>query len=116
SADVKVEDVYQWKSWNADPNAQFEAVHVWKDGWQVKEGQTGDQPIILSRATYKMPRAKAEALAAFLRDQLKDQTLETKVNEDSIVITTMPEIQKTIGQFIGLVQGRQFTFTQEIVK
>ncbi|MFL5245628.1 MAG: M56 family metallopeptidase [Gemmataceae bacterium] len=93
--------------WGNSPNdVKFENVHLWNQGWNVNPNQAGDQPIILSRATYKMPRAKAEALAAFLRDQLKEQTLETKVEEDSIVITTMPEVQKTISQFIGLVQGK----------
>jgi hypothetical protein len=107
---VKTEDIHQWKSWNADPNVKFENVHLWDKGWNVQANQAGDQPIILSRATYKMPRAKAEALAAFLRGQLNEQTLETKVDEEAIVITTLPETQKTIGQFIGLVQGRTFTF------
>jgi hypothetical protein len=107
---VKTEDIHQWKSWNADPNVKFENVHLWDKGWNVPPSQAGDRPIILSRATYKMPRAKAEALAAFLRGQLNEQTLETRVEEDAIVITTLPEIQKTIGQFIGLVQGRTFTF------
>jgi hypothetical protein len=107
---VKTEDIHQYKSWNADPNVKFENVHLWDKGWNVQANQAGDQPIILSRATYKMPRAKAEALAAFLRGQLNEQTPETKVDEDAIVITTLPETQKTIGQFIGLVQGRTFTF------
>lgn len=60
---------------------------------------------ILSRATYKMPKAKAESLAAFLKDQVKGQVLETMIKEDGIVITTTPEAQRIIGQFLGLVQG-----------
>jgi hypothetical protein len=61
---------------------------------------------MLSRTTYKMPKEKAEALAAFLKDQVKSPVLETKVDGESIVVTTTPEAQKTIGQFIALVQGK----------
>jgi hypothetical protein len=61
---------------------------------------------MLSRTTYKMPKEKAEALASFLKDQVKGQVLETKVDGDSIVVTTTPEAQNTIGQFIALVQGK----------
>jgi bla regulator protein BlaR1 len=83
-----VREVYQYKTWNAQANS------------------ADDQPIIFSRATYKMAHAKAEALAAFLRDQLKNQSLEAKVEDDSIVITTLPDMQLTISQFIALVQGK----------
>jgi hypothetical protein len=61
---------------------------------------------LLSRTTYKMPKEKAEALATFLKDQVKNPVVETKVDGDSIVVTTTPEAQRTIGNFIGLVQGR----------
>jgi type II secretory pathway pseudopilin PulG len=61
---------------------------------------------MLSRTTYKMPKEKAEALANFLKDQVKGQVLETKVDGDSIVVTTTPAAQNTIGQFIALVQGK----------
>jgi hypothetical protein len=80
--------------------------------WALNEviDSTQGKPVSLSRAIYKMPHAKAESLALFLRDQLKDLSLETKVEDDSIVITTRPEIQKTISQFIGLVLGKSFVF------
>jgi beta-lactamase regulating signal transducer with metallopeptidase domain len=68
---------------------------------------TEEQPLNLSRTTYKMPKDKAEALAAFLRNQVKGQVLETKIEGDSIVITTTPEAQKIIHDFIAFAQGRQ---------
>jgi beta-lactamase regulating signal transducer with metallopeptidase domain len=106
---TEFEKVYQWQSWNAKPQ-DVRDVYVWQNGWNAQANQGDDKPIILSRATYRMPRAKAEALATFLRDQLKDQSLETKVSDDAIVITALPEVQKTISQFIGLVQGKTFAF------
>ncbi len=65
-------------------------------------GATG---LLLSRTTYKLPRTKAEALAAFLREHVKASVMETKVEGESLVITTTPEAQKAIGQLIGLIQG-----------
>jgi hypothetical protein len=66
----------------------------------------GEHAVTLTRATYKMPKDKAEALAKFLGDQVKGQVLETKVDGDSIVVTTTPGIQRTIHEFINLVQGK----------
>jgi hypothetical protein len=48
----------------------------------------------------------ASASAKFLGDQVKGQVLETKVDGDSIVVTTTPGIQRTIHEFINLVQGK----------
>jgi hypothetical protein len=62
--------------------------------------------VLLSRSTYKMPRDRADALAAFLKDQVKSPTIETKVEEEGIVVTTTPEAQQVIGQFIHLTQGK----------
>ncbi|MFL5245627.1 MAG: hypothetical protein ACJ8FY_26320 [Gemmataceae bacterium] len=60
----------------------------------------------LTRTTYKMPKDKAEALASFLKDQVKGHVLETKVEGDGLIVTTTPDAQHTIGQFIALVQGK----------
>jgi beta-lactamase regulating signal transducer with metallopeptidase domain len=106
---AEFDKVYQWQSWNAKPK-DVRNVYLWNNGWTAEANKGADQPIILSRATYKMPRVKAEALASFLRDQLKEQSLETLVKDDAIVITALPEVQKTISQFIGLVQGKTFAF------
>ncbi|HEY1860838.1 MAG TPA: hypothetical protein VGG61_10815, partial [Gemmataceae bacterium] len=65
----------------------------------------GEHAVTLTRATYKMPKEKAEALAKFLSDQVKGQVLETKVDGEGIVVTSTPHIQQTIHAFINLVQG-----------
>jgi beta-lactamase regulating signal transducer with metallopeptidase domain len=75
-----------------------------------------DQAVMLTRATYKMPKEKAEALAKFLSDQVKGQVLETKVDGDSIVVTTTPGIQRTIHEFINLVQGKPTAFGESILR
>jgi hypothetical protein len=64
-----------------------------------------DQPIHLCRITYALPKEKAEALAAVLKD-VKLPVLETAVKADAIVVTTTPEGQRIIGEFVGLLQGK----------
>src|SRR5262249_14220522 len=58
----------------------------------------------LTRKTYALPQAKAEALAAFLREYVKAAVLETKVDGDSLTITTTPEVQKGIGQLLSVLK------------
>jgi beta-lactamase regulating signal transducer with metallopeptidase domain len=70
----------------------------------ISQGE-GEHAVTLTRATYKMPKEKAEALSKFLSDQVKGQVLETKVEGEGIVVTTTPHIQQTIHAFINLVQG-----------
>jgi beta-lactamase regulating signal transducer with metallopeptidase domain len=67
---------------------------------------SGVEEITLSRVAYKLPTGKAEAVAAFLREQIKASVLETKADGDNLVVTTTPETQHVIGQFIGLIQGK----------
>jgi beta-lactamase regulating signal transducer with metallopeptidase domain len=63
----------------------------------------------LSRATYPMPRQRAEALAAFLKDNIKASVLEVKVDDKGLTVTTTPETQAAvagIAQLLGRVQGQ----------
>jgi beta-lactamase regulating signal transducer with metallopeptidase domain len=69
----------------------------------VKEGEGA---LALSRASYQLPHAKAETLAAFLRDYVKAQVIETKVEGDTLTVTTTPDAQKAIGGLIGVIQGK----------
>jgi beta-lactamase regulating signal transducer with metallopeptidase domain len=78
--------------------------HAVTSYWAVTDTE-GGQPMHLTRVTYKMLKDKADALAAFLRD-VKTPVLETKVEGEGIVVTTTPEAQQVIGQFIGLLQGK----------
>jgi hypothetical protein len=75
----------------------------------IRDGQGAGTLIVLSRATYKLPKGKAEALAKFLQEHGKVPVLEIKVEGDSLTITTTPEAQKAIGQFVGLMQGLTVT-------
>jgi hypothetical protein len=89
---------YQVQSYPA-ANAYYESV--------VKSGAApaGGQSIHLERVTYALPKEKAEALAALLKD-LKAPVLETQVKPDSIVVTTSPAAQRVVGEFVGLLQGK----------
>src|SRR5262249_40625569 len=58
----------------------------------------------LSRKTYPLPRAKAEALSAFLRAYVKAAVLETRVDGDSLTVTTTPEVQQGIGQLLAVLK------------
>ena len=66
----------------------------------------GHDVVSLARATYKLPHDKAEILAAFFRDHVKAKVMETKVEGDTLTITTTPETQKALDSVIGLVQGK----------
>jgi hypothetical protein len=63
--------------------------------------------VTLTRAIYKLPAGKAEALGKFLREHVKASVLETKADGDSLVVTTTPDVQRAIGQFVMLLQGRR---------
>lgn len=63
-----------------------------------------DQEVSLSRKTYQLPKARAEALAAFLREHSKAQVMETNLEGDQLTITTTPEVQKSISQLIAAFQ------------
>jgi len=67
----------------------------------------GTSPVVnLTRASYKLPKDKAEALVSFLRGHVRAQVLETRVEGDSLIITTLPETQQAIGQLVALIQGK----------
>ena len=63
--------------------------------------------VSLVRTSYNLPHAKAEPLAAFLREHVKAKVMETKGDGDSLTVTTTPETQKAVGGLIALIQGKQ---------
>jgi beta-lactamase regulating signal transducer with metallopeptidase domain len=83
--------------------------------WTTKGEGAGGQTVTLSRATYKLNKDQAGALATLL-GSIKAPVMETKIDGDSIVVTTTPEIQATIGQIVRLVQGQggQTTFEWKV--
>jgi beta-lactamase regulating signal transducer with metallopeptidase domain len=62
--------------------------------------------VTLSRVTYKLPAAKAEALGKFLQQHVKVPVMETKVEGDALIVTTTPEVQQGIRQFVALMEGK----------
>jgi hypothetical protein len=77
--------------------------------WSVTSTGKGADPnaaVTLSRTSYKLPKEKAEALSAFLREHVKAQVLETKVEGDNFIVTTTPEAQHVISQFVALIEGK----------
>jgi hypothetical protein len=80
-------------------------VRSWSTGTTITVADP-TAPVTLSRASYKLPKEKAEALSAFLREHVKAQVLETKVEGDNFIVTTTPEAQHVIGQFLALIEGK----------
>jgi hypothetical protein len=100
---------YQLKAGTAG-NVIYEPVTTYQPVWGVNVTRSGAEDksaeVVLTRATYKLPAAKAEALGAFLREHVKASVMETKVEGENLIVTTTPESQHTIAAFIALVQGK----------
>lgn len=62
--------------------------------------------VALSRTTYKLPAAKAEALGKLLQQHVKAAVMETKVEGDTLIVTTTPAVQQGVRQFIALMEGK----------
>ncbi|SRR5579883_951339 len=62
--------------------------------------------VTLSRTTYNLDAAKAQALGKLLQQHFKSAVMETKVEGDTLTITTTPEVQQGIRQFIALMEGK----------
>jgi hypothetical protein len=97
------------------PQVYYEPVTTLRDGavvttYQLRTTSAGQSAaaneVTLSRAAYKLPAGKAEALAKFLNEQVKAVVLETKVDGETIIVTTTPEMQRTIGQFMTLLRAK----------
>jgi beta-lactamase regulating signal transducer with metallopeptidase domain len=74
--------------------------------WDVAPAPA-DKVIHLSRATYRLPKGKAAALAAFLKDNVKASVLELKVEEPGLTVTTTPETQAAVGGIVRLMAQGQ---------
>jgi hypothetical protein len=74
--------------------------------YQFVHARETDSPpaVVLSRTAYRLPAGKAEALATFLKENVKASVLETRLDGDVLVVTTTPETQKVIGGLVGLIR------------
>jgi hypothetical protein len=77
------------------------AIHL-----QYRVVRDGEKPMMLSRVSYKLSHAKAQALSSFLSDNVKAPVLETNVDGDSLIVTTTPEVQHTIGALVALLHSK----------
>jgi beta-lactamase regulating signal transducer with metallopeptidase domain len=79
--------------------------------WRVlpRDSKRADRKVALIRVTYKLSHAKAEALASLLTQHSKAEVLEARVEGDNLTVTTTPEAEKAITQFISLIQGSTAT-------
>lgn len=60
--------------------------------------------ITLSRTTYTLTPAKAEALAKFLKEHVKAAHFSVGTDGPKLIVTATPETQKVIGSLVSLVQ------------
>jgi len=74
--------------------------------YELVAAKQNPRVVNLARSTYNLPHDKAETLAAFLREHVKAKVLETKVEGDSLTITTTPETQKALEGLMALIQGK----------
>jgi beta-lactamase regulating signal transducer with metallopeptidase domain len=93
----------RWLYEIAQPKGDRVVELIWKE---ADEATAESQPINLVRVGYALPPGKAEALASFLRENVKADVLETKVEGGKLVVTTTPDRQQVIGQFVSLIQGK----------
>jgi beta-lactamase regulating signal transducer with metallopeptidase domain len=96
-------------------NASLGNVFVWDpaSGKKLRVGLEAENKkaaksaeITLSRTTYSLPGGKAEALGKFLQQHVKGVVMETKIDGDSLIVTTTPEMQRVLGAFIDLTEGK----------
>ena len=83
-----------------EPTPAHPPVPAVPDNWT-----SGTVTITLTRVSYHLKPATAEALSTFLKDNAKTAILETKSEGENLVVTTTPAAQQAIGQFIHLLQG-----------
>ena len=60
------------------------------------------ETVSITRATYKLPSGRAEALAKFLADQLSDE-VEVRAKGDALQIIASDEDQQAVARLIELV-------------
>src|SRR5262249_38419102 len=78
------------------------AMDTMKKGHRI-DGES--EQVNLTRVTYKLSPGRAQAIAAFLTQNLTDE-IEVRVKGDGLQVTASAEDQTAIGQFIRLVQTR----------
>jgi hypothetical protein len=89
-----------------------DGVYAYTATKEYRPPEAADGPVnevTLTRTTYKLKAAQAEALGKFLSENVKASVMETKVEGDNVIVTTTPEAQRVVTQIIGLMQGKSPT-------
>lgn len=68
--------------------------------------EQGEAVETLTRARYRLPQAKAEALAAFLKEHVGSE-VEARLDAETLIVTASRDDQARIGQFIKLLSPKQ---------
>ncbi len=69
---------------------------------------SGSTEVALTRATYELPGEKAKALSELLQGY-KGPEITFKIEGDKMTVTTTPEAQHMLGQFVRFLQGKLST-------
>jgi hypothetical protein len=64
--------------------------------------------VTLTRTTYELPGEKAKALSELLQGY-KGPEITFKIEGDKMTVTTTPEAQHALGQFVRFLQGKPTT-------
>jgi len=70
--------------------------------------QVSSSEVALTRATYELPGEKAKALSELLQGY-KGPEITFKIEGDKMTVTTTPEAQHMLGQFVRFLQGKPST-------
>jgi hypothetical protein len=107
---------YEPNSYHGTPAVYYEPVTTFRpDGtavttYRLRRAGVAAGPvqeeIHLTRTTYRLPAAKADALATFLTAHVKAAVMEVKQDGDSLTVTTTPEAQRAVAEFVTLMQPR----------
>ncbi|HVW35769.1 MAG TPA: hypothetical protein VHB99_00640, partial [Pirellulales bacterium] len=80
-----------------------QALASWYSADRRGPNNLGEDIETLTRAKYKLPAGRAEALAAFIKAQVKED-VETRIDGDTLVVTATADDQARIGQFVQLLK------------
>lgn len=72
--------------------------------WLVTPGSSDGKTVTLVRAEYKLSHDKAVALEKFLKENVKSDVLEIKVDGEELTVTSTPDQQAGISQLVRLLQ------------
>ncbi|WP_020475084.1 M56 family metallopeptidase [Zavarzinella formosa] len=88
----------------AVPPAQPAPMGVWLNQPHLVTMPSTAGTILLSRATYKLPKEQAASLITLLNG-IKNVVMEIKTDGDTLIVTTTPEAQQAIQGFVKMMTG-----------